>query len=208
MRKQERIAELLELMKVPEVAKVIFLTIDEVKGKLKDEIDQWRRSELLLKKLKEAVHKDSYRFELKKTDDEWHVISISPEPIGEIDFKSMIMTDVLPHFQLNIASPKSCEILNEFISKENHDYNIQFIKFADNHVFGIILEIVNSLDSDPVKEIEIENIEYGYETKSNEEKYREMFYYMEKDPYIREFLLDLFFILLKPDSDKELSSII
>ena len=48
----------------------------------------------------------------------------------------------------------------------------------------------------------------GFIIKSNEEKYREMFYYMEKDPYIREFLLDLFFILLKPDSDKELSSII
>lgn len=202
MRKQDRTVELLELLKVPEVAKVMFLALDEAKGKLKDEIDKYRNAKNLLKKLKENVPVDSYRFELKKTgDDEWRVLNISPDPPEGMDIKSKIIKDVLPRVHIDKESPGNGEIFNEFISKDEQNYNVQFIKFKENHFFGVMREIGSFIERESEKEIEIGNIKREDETGTLDEKYREIFYYMEKDAYIREFLFDCFFMLLRPNSN-------
>lgn len=204
MSKQERIAELLELMKVPEVAKVMFLALDEAKGKLRSEIDKYRESEGLFKKVRETIQKHSYRFELKMgDDDEWHVMNISPPPQNHINIEAIIHTDVFPHIRVNAMFSGDGDIFEEFISKDEHNYNVQFIKFTDSHIFGIICEIAASRNDDAQKEIEYDEVDWKNERASREERYREIFYYMEKESYIREFIFDYFFMLLRPDSEKK-----
>lgn len=206
MSKQERIAELLELMKVPEVAKVMFLALDEAKGKLKSEIDRYRKSEGLFKKVRETIQKHSYRFELKKgEDDEWHIMNISPPPQNNIDIEAIIHTDIFPHIRLNAMFSGEVDIIDEFISKNKHNYNVQFIKFTDSHIFGIISEIVANRNGECQKEIEYDEVDWKNEKATMEERYREIFYYMEKEPNIREFIFDYFFMLLRPDSEKKLT---
>jgi hypothetical protein len=213
------INELMELLNIPDFERIIYHKVEELKYAFQEEIslyknlkDHFKKTDngnLLLYENLSPQRKLTYRFELHKTDnDEWTPVKIDPNP-PHTPIYDIIPQSIIDHISNFKTDPLRIYKYQSEIteSENNHSFQVEFTKLSDEHIVGTIRESDPNEENAPKdnkkKETNVIYINDSFRKERDEDNYKELFYYMQKYPEIKDYIFAEFFIKLKPEFDNK-----
>jgi hypothetical protein len=215
MYKKQILEELPELLNIPQLEGIIFHKVEELKLYFQEEIQQYRNLKENFRRTaygnmevlnvnNETGKKDqTYHFELHQfLDDPWTATSIEPSPPPGFEIYDIIPESLIEFIGSFVTPLKKTNTLKEFIldSMEGRTFDLNFVKFSERHVLGTIKNSKTPASNitaddvpDPMTHI------YNYDKKDTEKgDYKELIYYMQKYPALKQYFLTEFHMKVKP----------
>lgn len=227
--RRKMIADLNELIKIPDVDTYIFLTIEQAKIKFAEEIKNYHliknsfhqskqskqtgQSNMVLIKDKNMDHlAQSYYFEIKRNKNkdgklkyQWKVATVKPKP--KVDFSQIIPMEFMNMIDLHAVDPDRIETYKRFKSRSlKKSFDIRFTRYSETHIMGSIRE--NPEDAEQNGENDgFVDARKAFKLKLSQqnikEDYMELFRYMEEYPEIKEDIFNRFNMVQKPFVDND-----
>jgi hypothetical protein len=215
MQKQVILDQLNELLNIPQLERIIFHKVEELKLYFKDEIKRYRDLKEYFKKAAYGdmeileVHKEmgkkiqTYHFELHQPKDgPWIATSIEPSPPSGYEIFDIIPEEIVEYIGSFITPPGKIEKLEKFSlpTLKEKAFDLNFTKYSDWHVLGTIrsckiLTDGSTKDEKPDHMTEI----YNYNKKDTDKgDYKELFYYMQKYPALKRYFFTELHMKVKP----------
>jgi hypothetical protein len=211
MRKQAIIDELNELMNIPWFERIIYHKLEELKISLREEITMYRKLKSNFKKthqnhlyIFDNEHQKkipTYRFELNKQEnDEWILTKIEPFPNDGTKVDDIVPKSIINH----ISCVKTDRLRIHHYSgsgippKNGKSFDVEFTKYSDFHAFGTVHEKPDELNWNE-KSDQLNLMESNNGKIPDEIKYDELFYFMQKYPHVKYYILSYFYMKLRPD---------
>lgn len=219
MGKKEILNELDELLNIPQFERIIFHKIEELKTYLRDEISLYRDlkegfrgaayGKMHIYEEKGQKKSLTYRFQLDKdTNGKWKITDIDPSLPPGIKTDDVVPPLIIKYMDTFSANAVKIETVPDFSHPdlEGRAFFLRFAKYSDRHLMGTVTEIqpkteVPSTDSESEKLMDINDY---YKRDDMGFNYKELMYYMEKFPALKEHIFSEFFMRWKPLIDKKL----
>ncbi len=211
-------AELEDLLHVPQFERILHHKVEELKLYLHDEISlyrdlrkQFRKStygKLTVAGEEKSTGPQVYRFHLEQMQPgEWSVMELEPTVFADIGTYGIIPREIIKHISHYPPNPVKIEELSNFVHPylEGRFFNICFARYSDAHIFGTISELEGS--AGPAAEDSVPgvvDIEDAYAAADPGTNMHELSVYMKKYPQLREHLLAEFYLKWKPLLEKKL----
>ena len=213
--KQEKLDELNELLNIPQLERILFHKVEELKLYFKDEIQRYRG---LKEEFKRSAYGDlhvlggqrgkskkvqAYHFELNRTKDgQWIATSIEPSPPSGCEIYDIIPEEIVQYIGSSNTGPDKIEVKKDFslASLKGKAFDLRFLKFSDRHVLGTLkaYEIPPANGAEGEKTNHMTEI-YNYDKKETAKgNYKELFYYMQKYPELRRYFFTELHMKMKP----------
>jgi hypothetical protein len=215
MKKQLILDQLNELLNIPQLERIIFHKMEELKLYFKDEIKRYRDLKEYFKKIaygnmeileenKEMEKKNqTYHFELHcPIDGPWQATSIEPSPPSGYEIYDIIPEKIVEYLGSFITTSGEIEKLEKFSlpTLKEKAFDLIFTKYSEWHVLGTIRsckiqtgDSTNDEKKDHMTEI------YNYnKLDSDKGDYKELFYYMQKYPALRRYFFTELNMKVKP----------
>lgn len=217
MQKHLLLAELEELLNIPQIERIIFHKLKEMKSIMADEIQLYKRLKHELKNEAygelQVVEKDSratgaqpYLFELDRHEDgRWVLANLEPQPPVEYDPRDIVpmpLIDFMTSFKTHAAKIQTVSDFSHH-SLKGRLFHLRFARFSEFHLMGTVTELERAGESS-ANEDNIVQISDLYKKKSNDLKNREIAFYMDKYPAFRQHVFSMFYMKWKPVLDKQL----
>lgn len=215
MKKQVILDQLNELLNIPQLERIVFHKIEELKLYFKDEIKRYRELKEYFRKAaygdmevleanKEREEKNqTYHFELHCTmDGSWLATSIDPPPPPGYETYDIIPEKIVEYLGSFITTPGKIENLGKFSlpTLKGKVFDLTFTRYSEWHILGIIrsykiLTDDSTRDEKPDHMTEI----YNYNKKDADKgDYKELFYYMQKYPALKRYFFTELHMKVKP----------
>jgi hypothetical protein len=220
MGKKEMLEELDDLLSIPQIDRIIFHKIEELKSYFEDEVSLYMNLKEGFRKAAygnmqiyegvESKKNQTYQFRLDKDEnDEWNITDIEPSPrrgIEPNDIVPRVLIDFMTSFKSN---PAKIEVLQNFTHPDvkGRGFHLRFAKYSDRHLLGTITEYrieTEETSAEVSKAAKIVEINDYYKNESPEFNYRELKYYMENFPEFKDHILSEFFLRWKPLIDQNI----
>ena len=213
--KQEKLDELNELLNIPQLERILFHKVEELKLYFKDEIERYRRLKeefrrsayggmhVLGDQKGKSKNRQTYHFELNLAKNgRWIASTIEPSPPSGCEIYDIIPEEIVQYIGSAITAPNKIEIRKELSLPilKGKAFDLRFLKYTDRHVLGTIrgykIPAENGADEDKTNHMsEI----YNYDKKETDEgNYKELFYYMQKYPALRRYFFTELHMKMKP----------
>jgi hypothetical protein len=216
MMKEEILRDLEELLNFPQIERILYHKIEELKFYLEDEIAHYKKLRGYFKKktykeLKifdigdENLEDDTsstFLFELtKKKNGSWYVDKVEPTlPVG-YDFNDIIPEEIVGYITGYDATRGKIESIADLLLPgiKGIRFDVEFAKYSDYHIIGIIrAEETEKKEIDMVSQSQAEIYNCDAKNFIEGDFYDEFFYYMKKYPPLRVYFLTEFYMRLKP----------
>ena len=215
MKKQAILDQLNELLNIPQLERIVFHKIEELKLYFRDEIKRYRDLKEYFKKAayghmeilqanKEMEKKNqTYHFELHcSMDGLWQAISIEPPPPSGYEIYDIIPEKIVEYIGSFNTTPGKIEKLKKFSlpTLKGKAFDLAFAKYSEWHVLGTIMRCkVSTVDSTKDETPDHMTEIYYYDKKDADKgDYKELFYYMQKYPPLRHYFFTEFHMKVKP----------
>lgn len=218
MEKLRLLKDLSQLLNVPQFERIIFHKVEELKTYLRDEIELYRQLQQdfrktaygELKVAEDPVHLRvmTYRFQLDRDEQgRWVATDLDPAPPVGSDADDIMPAPVIDYITGFNTHPTRIETVRNltFPDLEGRSFDLRFAKYSDYHALGTIAEI--QAGESPAAGGETDNLLLITDTFRNggpEMNYKELLYYMEKFPALKEHMFAEFFMCWKPLLDQGL----
>jgi len=216
MNRQQQINEIMELMNIPEFEKLIGIKVEELKIILDKQIKLYRnlksefshgaekrRLRSIENKSLEPV-KETYFFELNRIEDtdhtrgcKWILRRMEPEP--ELDAEEVIPDSLIEILSSHSTDPLKIEFDEFYSDRLAGKLDVRSIKYNDARIFGTLRLI--SQNKKVTERSGTITLDVPREEMEQEQRYTELFRYMEKYPQIREHIFTYFYMIQKPMVD-------
>jgi len=212
MKKQVILDELNELLDIPQLERIIFHKMEELKLYFQDEIKRYRDLKDYFKKSaygnleileanKETEKKNqTYHFELHcSTGGAWLATSIEPSPPAGYDIYDIIPEKIVEYIGSFITAPGKIERLEKFSlpTLKEKSFDLAFTKYSEWHALGTI-RFYNIPTGDGIKDEKKDQIYYYDKKDTDKGDYQELFYYMQKYPPVKRYFFTELHMKVKP----------
>jgi hypothetical protein len=220
MGKKEMLEELDDLLSIPQIDRIIYHKIEELKTYFKDEVTLYMNLKEGFRKTAygnmqiyeetEPKKNQTYQLQLDRNeDDEWEITDIDPSPGYGINPNEIVPPMLISYMTSFKANPTKIEIVSNFThpNLRGRVFHLRFAKYSDRHLLGTVTEVqaeteeTSRSDSETAKIVEINDY---YKGDASEFNYRELMYYMEKFPALKEHIFSEFFMRWKPLIDQNI----
>jgi hypothetical protein len=220
--KQKILDELDELLDIPQIERIIFHKVEELKLYLADEIAHFREIKRYFKKLAygemkvlngedalkagehERKHKpeQTYYFALHKGPDEhWNAVRLGPSPPAGYDISDIVPEGIAEYIGAFETTTGKLETVTDVSlpSIKGMRFDLHFTRYSPNHVLGTIKRCpLEENIGDDADDVFIEGI-YNYNKKDSQKNdYKELLYYMQKYPPLRMYFFTELHMKMKP----------
>jgi hypothetical protein len=213
--KQEKLDELNELLNIPQLERILFHKIEELKLYFKDEIERYQR---LKEDFRRSAYGDihvlgdqrgkskksqTYYFELNQAkDNRWIASSIEPSPPSGCDIYDIIPEEIVQHIGSSTPGLGKIEIQREFSLPmlKGKAFDLRFLKYSDQYALGTLrgYKVPAENGAEEEKTNHMTEI-YNYDKKETDQgNYKELFYYMQKYPALRRYFFTELHMKMKP----------
>jgi hypothetical protein len=215
MKKQVILDQLNELLNIPQLERIVFHKMEELKLYFKDEIKRYRDLKEYFKKnaygdmeileaKKELGKKiQAYHFELYcPIDGTWLATSIEPSPPSGYEIYDIIPEKIVEYIGSFTTTPGKIERLEKFSlpTLKEKTFDLTFTKYSEWHALGTIRSC-KTPTGDSTKDEKPDHMSeiYYYDKKDTDKgDYKELFYYMQKYPPLRHYFFTEFHMKVKP----------
>lgn len=215
MKKQVILDELNELLNIPQLERIVFHKMEELKLYFQDEIKRYRDLKEYFKRTaygnleildaNKATEKknQTYHFELHcLTGGSWVATAIEPSPPPGYEIYDIIPEKIVEYIGSFIIPPGKIEKLEKLSlpTLKEKSFDLLFTKYSEWHVLGTIRAYQvpagdGAKDEEPGSSADI----YYYNKEdANKGDYQELFYYMQKYPPLRHYFFTEFYMKVKP----------
>ncbi len=215
MKKQVILEQLNELLNIPQLERIIFHKMEELKLFYRDEIKRYRdlkeyfkkaaygHMEIIEANMEVGGKNQVYHFELySPMHGSWLATSLEPSPPPGEEIYDIIPEKIVEYIGKFITSLGKIEKLEKFSlpTIKEKAFDLTFVKYSECHALGTIRRYKiptgdSAADEKPDHLTEI----YNYNKKDTDERdYKELFYYMQKYPLLRHYFFTEFYMKLKP----------
>ena len=215
MKKQVILDELNELLNIPQLERIVFHKMEELKLYFQDEIKRYRDLKEYFKKAaygtmeileanKEMVKKDqTYHFELHcPAGGSWVATAIEPSPPSGYEIYDIIPEKIVEYIGSFVTGPGKIENLEKFSlpTLKEKSFDLTFTKYSEWHALGTIRTCKIPIGEGTEGEKPTPSPEIYYYDKKDTDKgdYQELFYYMQKYPPLRRYFFTEFHMKVKP----------
>jgi hypothetical protein len=215
MKKQVILDELNELLNIPQLERIVFHKIEELKLYFRDEIKRYRDLKAFFKKTAYGhmeildenngmeKKKQMYHFELHCTmGGPWQATSIEPPPPAGFDIYDIIPEKMVEYIGSFQTAPGKIEKLAKFSlpTLKEIAFDLIFTKYSEWHILGTIsrCSIPTDDQSKDEKPDHMTGIYYYHKKDTDKADYKELFYYMQKYPALRRYFFTEFHMKVKP----------
>lgn len=214
---QEKIRRIIEFMNIPEFDQIMSAKLLELEMALKPQIAHYCELKERFKKMTIAEldlvgsssgsnRPQSYYFDLKRVENpgllarnNWVVGEIKPE-------RGEQLVPAIEEFAVEIGHKGTgadrIESKEFFSTQTQKYYDVFFLRYSDNYIFGTISEKRKRIESASIGEPgDMINMDLKYRNKRKEDSYHELIRYLDAYPELRERLMAYFYIVEKPQAD-------
>jgi hypothetical protein len=213
--KQEKLDELNELLNIPQLERILFHKIEELKLYFKEELERYRQLKedfrrsaygdlhILNEQRGKSKKDQTYHFELNRArDGRWIASSIEPPPPLGCDIYDIIPEEIVAYVGSSNTDPDQVETKTELSipSIKGKAFDLKFIKFSDHHILGTVRGYLLPAESNTGEKKAPPGAEiYNYDKKETDEgNYKELFYYMQKYPALKRYFFTELHMKMKP----------
>jgi hypothetical protein len=220
MGKKEMLEELDDLLSIPQIDRIIFHKIEELKTYFEDEVslymnlkEGFRKAAYGNMQIYEGLEQrksQTYQFRLDKDEnDEWIIMEIEPSPRRGVKLNYIVPLEIIDFMNSFKPNPAKIEVVQNFThpNLKGRGFHLRFAKYSDRHLLGAVTEFRIETEetsaelSENAKIVEINDL---YKNESPEFNYRELKYYMENFPEFKDHILSEFFLRWKPLIDQNI----
>ena len=216
--KQEMLEEIGDLLSIPQLERIIFHKIAELKFLFKDEVDRYKE---LKESFKRAAYGEiqvvepveagaeterktqTYHFEIDiDSNNEWTATSLEPSPPPGYEIHDIIPDEIVKYIVSFKTAPGKIETQKEisFPAIEGKVFDLSFVKYSDRHILGTInASHAPSKDGKEDKPLDdLTDIYYYNQAKDDEGNFKDLIYYMQKYPSVKHYFLTELNMKMKP----------
>lgn len=212
--------ELDDLLSIPQIDRIIFHKIEELKSYFEDEVslymnlkDGFRKAaygNMQVCEGEELEKNQTYQFRLDRDESgEWHITDIEPNLRQGTELNDILPEEIINFMTSFRPNPSKIEIVQNYThpALKGRGFRLRFAKYSDRHLLGIITEVQAGTEAPPAevpagtKVVEINDF---YQNENPEFNYRELKYYMENFPGFKDHILSEFFLRWKPLIDQNI----
>ncbi len=223
---REKLLKLLpEVLYIPQIERLIYHKIEELGFYWKDEVDHYRKIKAELKrgvpgnlaiweneKYNEQGNKYIYHFELYQEEDgHWITSNLYPEPPEGFEANDILPEEIVTYIGTfntetgNLESKKGLTIPG----REEQVFDFRFVKYYSNHILGVVEfnhipgPINSAASPKPAEENDktdpVADLFANFKPSEGDlDNYKELFYYMQKYPSLKNYFFTEFNVKIKP----------
>lgn len=213
--KQDLLDELNELLNVPQVERIMYHKILELKTFLHDEIQRYQE---LREQFKRSAYGDmevievadaaggrpaTYHFQLDlHYQNQWKATLVAPSPPPGKETYDILPDELVEYISSFKTEPQTITKQEKLTlpALKGRVFNLQFIKYSDIFIMGNITTYLETSEEEARKKKTTDLTEiYNYDKRDTDEgSYKELIYYMKKYPALNRYFLTELHMKMKP----------
>jgi len=215
LEKEELLEEIKEMLNIPQLERIIFHKINELKFFFREEVERYRN---LKAKFRQEAYGDihvldtrlevenefqTYHFELNlNKKKQWIVSAIEPSPPPGYETEDIIPNEIIKYIASIEGNSSKIETQKNvsFPSIKGKRFDLSFMRYSNSLILGTIkgfnIPIDDVADTGPPDDLS--DLYYNNQDNNDEKNFRDLIYFMQKYPSVKNYFFTELNMKMRP----------